>query len=150
MSVVNTSYGGTAFVSPWPVIRVAFLLMATMVAACGDDTTTATAPSMTTKPAAENWSSVLAPGGTSSRSFTVTAAGTINVTMTNAGATVGLGVGLPRVSGGGCRLGVSVSTGGASTPQITTQADVGQYCVQVFDLGTLTDPISFTLTIDHP
>jgi hypothetical protein len=121
-----------------------------MVAACGDDTPTATAPSMTTKPAPENWSSVLAPGGTSSRSFTVTAAGTINVTMTNAGATVGLGVGLPRVSGGGCRLGVSVSTGGASTPQITTQADAGQYCVQVFDLGTLTDPISFTLTIDHP
>ena len=129
-------------------LLVAF--MVAMAAACGDGASTTTAPSIPTKPAAENWSSVLAPGGASSRSFTVTAAGTISVTMTSAGATVGLGVGLPRVSGGGCRLGVSVNTGGASTPQITTQADAGQYCVQVFDLGTLIDPISFTLTIDHP
>jgi hypothetical protein len=98
----------------------------------------------------ESWSSTLAPVGTSSRSFTVTAAGTINVTLESAGSTVGLGVGLPRVTGGGCRLGVSVTTGGGGAPQITTQADAGQYCVQVFDLGTLTDPIPFTLKIDHP
>ena len=121
-----------------------------MAAACGDETNTATAPSTTTKPAAESWSSTLAPGGASSHSFTVTAAGTINVTMESAGSTVGLGVGLPRVTGGGCRLGVSVNTGGGSAPQITTQADAGQYCVQVFDLGTLTDPVAFTLKIDHP
>ena len=157
MIAMKTSHGGTetrsfrklflrAFVSPWPVLA----FIAAMVAACGDDTSTATSPSTPTKPAAETWSSALAPGGMSSRSFTVTVAGTINVTMTSAGSTVGLGVGLPRVSGGGCRLGVSVNTGGGSAPQISTQADAGQYCVQVFDLGTLTDPISFTLTIDHP
>jgi hypothetical protein len=121
-----------------------------MAAACGKNTSTATSPSTPTTPAVENWSSVLAPGGTSSRSFTMTAAGTLNVTMTSAGATVGLGVGVPRVTGGGCRLGVSVNTGGGSAPQITTQADAGQYCVQVFDLGTLTDPIPFSLKIDHP
>ena len=157
MIAMKTSHGGTearsfrklflrAFVSPWPV----HAFIAAMVAACGDDTSTATSPSTPTKPAAETWSSALAPGGASSRSFMVSAAGTINVTMTSAGSTVGLGVGLPRVSGGGCRLGVSVNTGGGSAPQISTQADAGQYCVQVFDLGTLTDPISFTLTIDHP
>jgi hypothetical protein len=125
------------------------VFVAAIAAACGDNTTP-TSPTTPTKPAAENWSSTLSPGGTSSRSFTVTAAGIINVTMTGAGSTVGLGVGLPRTSGGGCRLGVSVNTGGGSAPQISTQADVGQYCVQVFDLGTLTDPIAFTLTIDHP
>jgi hypothetical protein len=70
--------------------------------------------------------------------------------MTSAGAAVGLGIGLPRTSGGGCRLGVSVTSAGSASPQITTQADAGQYCVQVFDLGTLTDPVSFTLKIDHP
>ena len=157
MIAMKTSHGGRetrsfrklflrAFVSPWLVLG----FIATMGAACGDDTSTATSPSTPTKPGAETWSSALAPGGTSSLSFTVMAAGTINVTMTSAGTTVGLGVGLPRVSGGGCRLGVSVNTGGGSAPQISTQADAGQYCVQVFDLGTLTDPIPFTLTIDHP
>jgi hypothetical protein len=75
---------------------------------------------------------------------------TIAVTLTVAGATVGLGVGLPRTSGGGCRLGVTVNAAPGTTPQISTQADAGQYCVQVYDLGTITDPVGFALKIDHP
>jgi len=129
--------------------RIAFACLVAMTGACGDGNTTPTSPTTTTA-MNESWSSVLAPGGTSSRSFTVNAAGTITVTMTSAGATVGLGVGLPRTTGGVYRLGVSVSPGGSASPQIATSADAGQYCVQVFDLGTLTDPISFALKIDHP
>jgi len=149
----GTGHGGTetrrtkksllrAFVSPW-------LVVACFASACGDDTTTPTTPS-TTSPTSESWSGVVAPGGQSSRSFTVNASGTIAVTLTSAGATLGLGVGLPRVTGGGCRLGVSVTASGASSPQISTAADAGQYCVQVYDLGTLRDPVGFALKIDHP
>jgi hypothetical protein len=123
--------------------------LAILGAGCGSNNTP-TAPSTPSGPASENWSGVLAPGGSSSRSFTVNAAGTITVTMTTAGATVGLGVGLPRVSGGGCRLSVVVNSGGSASPQISTPADAGQYCVQVFDLGTLTDPVGFAMKIDHP
>src|SRR5262249_24521421 len=123
--------------------------IAMLSAGCGSNDTTA-GPSTPTGPTSENWSGVLAPGGTSSRSFTVNASGTITVTMTTAGATIGLGVGLPRVSGGGCRLSVVVNSGAGSSPQISTPADSGQYCVQVFDLGTLTDPVGFGMKIDHP
>jgi hypothetical protein len=42
-----------------------------------------------------------------------------------------------------------VNASPATTPQISTQADAGQYCVQVYDLGTLTDPIGFALKIEH-
>jgi hypothetical protein len=98
----------------------------------------------------ETWSSVVAPGGQSTRSFTVNSSGTINVTLTAAGATLGLGIGLPRITGGGCRLGASINTAAGSTPQLTASADEGQYCVQVYDLGTLTDPVGFALKIDHP
>ena len=131
-------------------MRIGLACLVAMSAACGSKTSTATSPSTTTTAGPETWTSVLAPGGTSSRSFTVKAAGTISVTMTSAGTTVGLGVGLPRVTGGGCRLGVAVNAAASTTPQISTQADAGQYCVQVFDLGTLTDPIPFSLKIDHP
>ena len=130
--------------------RVSGVALAALTAACGGNSSTPASPTPTTGAMSENWSSVLAPGGASSRSFTVNAAGTITVTMTSAGATVGLGVGLPRVTGGGCRLGVAVNASGSTSPQITTQADAGQYCVQVFDLGTLTDPIPFAMKIDHP
>ena len=133
-----------AFVPPWPVIGISATMM---LAGCGSDSTPTT-PSNASTTVKENWSSVVAPGGASTRSFTVNSAGTIVVTLTG-GPMVGLGVGLPRTSGGGCRLGVSVNASPATTPQISAQADAGQYCVQVFDLGTLTDPVGFSLTIEH-
>ena len=129
------------FVSPW-------LVLAALAAGCGDDNPTT--PSNTSTPTSENWSGVVAPGGQSSRSFTVNTSGTITVTLTAAGDTLGLGVGLPRTQGGGCRLGVSVNAAAGATPQISTPADAGQYCVQVYDLGTLRDPVGFALKIDHP
>jgi hypothetical protein len=122
---------------------------AMLAAACGSDSTP-TVPSNPSTTGSENWSSTVAPGGQSTRSFTVNAAGTISVTLTAAGDTLGLGIGLPRVSGGGCRLGVTVNTGPGSAPQLTTSADAGQYCVQVYDLGTVREPVGFALKIDHP
>jgi hypothetical protein len=136
-------FGLRAPLSPWFVI---FLF----IAACGDDTNTPTTPSNTSSAMSETWSSTVAPGGQSTRSFTVNASGTINVTVTVAGAAVGVGVGLPRLTGGGCRLGITVNTSAGTTPQISTAADAGQYCVQVYDLGTLSDPVGFALKIDHP
>jgi hypothetical protein len=135
-----------AFVPPWLVTGIS---AAIMLASCGSDNNTPTTPSKPSGPMTENWSSVVAPGGESTRSFTVNSAGTVVVTLT-AGPTVGLGVGLPRTSGGGCRLGVSVNASPDTMPQINTQADAGQYCVQVYDLGTLTDPIGFAVKIEHP
>ena len=134
-----------AFVPPWPLIAIS---AAMMLAGCGSDNTPTT-PSTPSGRVTENWSSMLAPGGASTRTFTLNSAGTIVVTMT-AGPTAGLGVGLPRTSGGGCRLGVSVNASPDTTPQISTQADAGQYCIQVYDLGTLTDPVGFALKIEHP
>ena len=124
--------------------------LALAAAACGSNTGSGTVPSTPITIPDEIFSSVLAPRGTSSRSFTSRVAGTISVTLTDAGATIGVGVGLPRVTGGGCRLGVAVSANGGSTPQISVPADEGQYCVQVFDLGTLTEPVPFTLKVEHP
>ena len=126
------------------------LAIAALAAGCGSDRTTPTTPSVSGT-MSETWSGVVAPGGQTSRSFTVNKAGAITVTLTSAGTTFGLGVGLPRVTGGGCRLGVAVNASASTTPQISTQAEAGQYCVEVYDLGTITgDPVGFALKIDHP
>jgi len=133
-------------------LRMAWALVGVVlvVSGCGDENNRVAAPSEPIQLPEELFSSTLAPRGTSSRSFTLPRAGTIAVTLVNSDTTIGLGVGLPRTSGGGCRLGVAVSTGGGSAPQISVQADPGQYCVQVYDLGTLTEPIAFSLKVDHP
>lgn len=150
----GTGHGGTETRRPKGIFLrgsvFPWLVIALFAAACGDDNSTPTTPSTPSTPTSENWSSVVAPGGQSSRSFTVNSSGTIAVTLTAADATLGLGVGLPRTSGGGCRLGVSVNASAGSSPQISTPADAGQYCVQVYDLGTLRDPVGFSLKIDHP
>jgi hypothetical protein len=135
--------------APWSRHLVLAIGAAMLVYGCGSNNTPTT-PTNTSTTMTENWSSVVAPGGTSTRSFTVNSAGTIAVTLTGAAATVGVGVGLPRTNGGGCRLGVAVDASAGTTPQISTQADPGQYCVQVYDLGTLTDPIGFSMKIEHP
>ena len=147
-SVRPTNRRGTETRSTRAALHVLFVAAA-LLAGCGSNSSPTT-PSTTSTATSETWSSTVAPGGQSSRSFTVNASGTINVTLTAAGATLGVGVGLPRVSGGGCRLGVSVNASAGTAPQISAPADAGQYCVQVFDLGTLTDPVGFAVKIDHP
>ena len=65
-------------------------------------------------------------------------------------AVVGLGVGIPQSSGTGCFLTQFVQTGASSSPQLTVSVDAGSYCVRLHDTGTLTAPVSFSVTIVRP
>lgn len=125
--------------------------VAALPAACGNTPTTPTAT--TTSPVTESYSTLLSVRGASSRSFAIPTRGSVSVTLsavTPAGTVVGLGVGIPRANGSGCLLTRSIDTTAAASPQIVIDADVGSYCVQVYDLGTLTDPVAFTVAIVHP
>ena len=63
---------------------------------------------------------------------------------------VGLGIGVPTTGLAKCALSSSIRTASGATPQISTSVDAGQYCVTVFDLGTLRDPIDFSVTLVYP
>ena len=129
------------------------LVAAALAASCGSDTPTTPTSTTPTSPVTESFVSQLSVKGTSSRSFAIPSRGSVSVTLsatTPSGTVVGLGVGIPRANGSGCLLSTSLSTGAASAPQIIIDADTGEYCVQIYDLGTLTDPISFTIAIVHP
>ena len=132
--------------------RALGLLLAALAASCGDTPTTPTSTAPVS-PLTESFSSQLSVKGTSSRSFVTPSRGSVSVTLSAtfpSGTVVGLGVGIPRANGSGCLLSTSVQTGAAASPQIVIDADKGEYCVQVYDLGTLTDAISFTIAIVHP
>lgn len=105
-----------------------------------------------TGPTAETFSSVLTVNGGTSHPFTVSGPGTVSVTLTNlsASVTVGLGIGIPNASGAGCNLNTSVSATASSTAQITANIDVGTYCVELYDTGTLRADVSFAVRIVHP
>lgn len=125
------------------------------VAACSDTNTT-TSPSniiaaVVTGPGTITFASQLALRGSTSRTFMMTNAGAVKVTLLTLGngtVTAGLGIGVPA-TGAPCSLAQSVVTVSGSAPQITTTADPGVYCVQVFDTGGLTEDTPFSLTVEH-
>jgi hypothetical protein len=122
-------------------------------AGCGNNTTTPTTPTTPTGPTTSIFASRLTPGGAVSRSFGATATGTVTVMLTNAAGpstVVGLGIGVPTTGIAKCALSTAINTASGSTPQISAAVDAGQYCVTVYDLGTLTSTIDFSVTLVYP
>lgn len=128
------------------------LALALLAPGCGNDSPAPTSPTTPTGPVTETHNTQVWPAGFSSRTFSMSTAGTISVTLTTttpAGVTLGLLVGVPRAAGG-CAPTVAVAATASGTPQIVLAADSGTYCTLVYDLGTLTEPVSYTLTVEHP
>lgn len=134
------------------LVFVAVLLTSVSAAGCDDDAPPTTPPSPTT--ASVTWTTNLATAGASSRSFTTTRTGSVSITLQALGGSTtlraGLGVGIPLGDGTGCVLSRSVETTAGSTAQLELTVDAGDYCVQVYDPGTLTQPVSFTVLLVYP
>lgn len=129
------------------------LLLAVVGAGCSkDSTTTTSSSSTTTSPTTMTFASQVSVKGATTRTFSTTTAGTVKVTLSTLGngtVRAGVGVGVSATSAP-CSLAVSLVTGPSTTPQIITTADPGNYCVQVYDPGTLTADTEFSVTIEHP
>ena len=124
------------------------LLSALLNVSCGEDV--ATAPTETTSPSTITWTTQLGPRGSASRTLDVERSGTVLVTLQSAPVPVGLGIGVPQANGGGCRTTLSTNATAASSPQLTTAVEEGRYCVIVFDVVGLTNPIMFTVEVVQP
>lgn len=124
------------------------------IAATGCARTTLTSPTATADPDAlqREFTSLILPGGSASRAFDLTVGGQIAVTLrstTPAGVMVGVGLGIPRLDGS-CALQAVVETAAGNAAHIALAADAGTYCAKVYDLGTLRDPLPFTISISRP
>jgi hypothetical protein len=98
------------------------------------------------------FASQLAVRGSTTRSFTMSAAGTVKLTLStlgNGSAVAGIGIGV-GATGAPCSLAQSVVTGPGSEPQVVASADAGTYCVEVYDTGTLLEDTPFSLAVEHP
>jgi hypothetical protein len=128
------------------------LLTTVTVAGCSDDEAPTTP--VTRNVQEVTWTTSLATDGSTSRSFKTTRNGTVSVTLQSlAGSATlraGLGVGIPLADGSGCVLSRSVETTAGATAQLELSVDAGSYCVQVYDLGELTQPVGFTLLLVYP
>jgi len=132
--------------------RIGLVILLTALSAGCKTTIFSPTPVADTATLLKEFSSQLLPGGTASRDFDVTTAGSIGITLkstTPDGAVIGVGIGIPRANGS-CALSSAVETAAGTAAQITLTADAGSYCARVYDLGTLTAPLPFTISISRP
>lgn len=128
------------------------LVLAIALTGCARTTLFSPTPTVDNDAVQRDFSSLIVPGGGASRAFEVNTPGPIAVTLTSttpSGVMVGVGVGIPR-GDGSCALQASVATLAGTAAQIAITADAGTYCTKVYDLGTLSAPLPFTVSISRP
>lgn len=104
-------------------------------------------------PGTDIFATSLAVQGATSRTIEASQAGVIVLTLQGLGAgasQLGVGLGIPRADGSSCFLTQSIQASASSTPHLAASVEAGQYCVRVFDTGTLANPVAFQLKIDFP
>ena len=138
---------------------VAALVLLTAACSGSDTSTSTTAPSASALPAAvEAFSGTLQPQGTNLHTFTVAQTGYVEVTLIgvvpqfaagpSAPVTVGLGIGTPSGTGT-CLVLYQVNAKAGSAAQIIGTATAGPDCLSIFDVGNLTQPVNYTVTVAH-
>jgi len=134
------------------------LLVAAVGAACSDPPTAPTPVLIS-----DTFTGTVAPAGLDAKSFVVTyqadySDASVRITAINTVAnatplTITLGVGFGIVAAdGSCARDPNFSSAAAVIGQELTATGVflnGTYCIQVFDAGTLTEPVAYALTINH-
>jgi hypothetical protein len=126
-----------------------------LAAGCGGS---ATAPTPT--PKTDAFTGTVQPLGSDFKVFTIVAQGTsdlsvtINSLTTVAAATpvtgITIGVGIGTVSGTTCALQVNNAAAVIGQELFAPNgASNGTYCVQIFDVSTLTEAVTYSLTVKH-
>jgi hypothetical protein len=132
-------------------VRIALLLVTVCAAACGDNTaltpSTTPTPTVTEPPFAET----LTVNGANLKQFSTTGRGTVTATLTAVGpdTTTVIGLSLGTWNGSSCQI--VLDQRAAQGASLVGQATgVGNLCLRVYDPGTLTAPVTFSVDISHP
>ena len=133
-----------------PVRTVLALVLLSGLAACSSDTSTPVSPT-TVPPTSFTYATTFTVNGAVTRTFDMISNGTVSMTLTSVTPDValGIGVGIPRIGSTGCNLTRSVVVTAGTSPQLSLAAEPGLWCVRVWDPGTVTDRVSFSLSVQH-
>jgi hypothetical protein len=107
-------------------------------------------PTPATPTVTETFTGQLLVLGSNTHTFTVQQIGGLRVTINGItpSAAVGIGVGTP--SGASCLVIQSLTAVANPTAQISGTATItGSFCVHVYDVGGLVEPVNYTITVLH-
>lgn len=136
---------------PMKVLRSLLILSAVLLAACDQAGTSTELPRPTTPPSkVVSFNGTLKLLTTDTYSFTVSQDGYVEATLLGlaapAGTKVSLALGTPSLTGT-CATNHSVMTEAGPTAQIIGTGIAGSLCITITDVGNLTNPALYTITV---
>jgi hypothetical protein len=134
------------------------LLLATLMtgaAACNeDDPTIPTTPTTPTTPLTftETFTGTLNTNGAASSPFTAKTGGTVTATLTTVApdATIAVGIFLGTWTGSACQVVVANDNAVQGAIVSGTVTSAASLCVRIYDVGKVTTPLNFTITVVRP
>jgi hypothetical protein len=138
-------------ISMHSLLRPACLAVVVLViTGCNDPVTIPTTP--TPNPTTETFTGTLTVSGGVTHPFPAATLGTVTATLTNIGPdenpTVGLMLG--TWNGSACAVVIPNDAAMRSTAVICTVNQAGQLCVRIYDVGRITAPQDYEITVVHP
>ena len=129
---------------------VLFIAAALVSSACSDSPTIVTNP--TVCPCTDSFSGTLSTNGAFTHTFTTTTLGSVSASIVGLAPTTTqiVGFGLGVWNGTSCTVASSsdIATTGSN---ITLNASAaGTLCVRLYDVGFITTPVLYQLTVTHP
>ena len=128
-----------------------FVALVGVLAACGDDPTTPTdptpAPTIT-----ETFSGTVTRNGAATHNFQSQASGTAAVTLTTLAPDSALVIGLSLGTWNGSACALVITKDDATQGSLVTGgvSSLGSLCVRIYDVGNITGPITYDITVVHP
>jgi hypothetical protein len=125
-------------------------LAALAIASCGNDTQTITAP--TPEPVIEVFTGSLTVNGAVTHPFSAATAGALTATLTNIAPDESPTVGLSLGTWNGTTCAVVIASDAAVRTSVVygTVNQAGQLCVRIYDVGRISGPQDYEITVVHP
>jgi len=129
---------------------IAALLACAFSAACNNTTTTPTTPT-TAASFTDTFTGTLNKNGASNFQFSVAAAGAVFATLSSvADSSMQVGLSLGTWNGVSCTIILANDNAQLGTTVSGTASGVGTLCARVYDVGKVTTPLDYQITVVHP
>jgi hypothetical protein len=129
------------------------LLPALWISACGgEDPFTPTTPTTTTMPNVATFAGVLGRNGATSHPFNTAASGSVvaSINTLSPDDSIVVGFSLGTWNGAVCNIVFANDAAKQGTTVTGSVSSFGSLCVRIYDVGNVTEPISYEITVQHP
>ncbi|HKW01329.1 MAG TPA: hypothetical protein VJN96_16010 [Vicinamibacterales bacterium] len=126
---------------------IALIALISWTTACGSSSPAAPDLPLVT----DNLQGTLSPTNANTHQLNSAGAGSLTVTLTSVTPTVpAVGMGIGVVTNGNCTLQFTNSPFTVGTVWNANVGGAGTFCIVIYDIGLLTQDVSYTITVVHP